>query len=69
MSSSPSRWTRRRARECTATVTVRLGNRRRARPTTTQTAWACEEESIVDEEFGDDEPVEEDEPVAEDELV
>jgi hypothetical protein len=56
-------------RECTATVTVRLGNRRRARPTTTQTAWACEEESIVDEEFGDDEPVEEDEPVAEDELV
>ena len=54
-------------RECTATVTVRLGNRRRAKPTTTHTGWTCEEESVADDEFGDDAPVDEDEPVADDE--
>ena len=54
-------------RECTATVTVRLSTRRRAKPTTTHTGWTCEEESVADDEFGDDPPVDEDEPVAEDE--
>jgi hypothetical protein len=57
-------------RECAATVTVRLGNRRRAKPTTTQTGWTCEEESVADDEFGDDAPVDEDdEPVADEESL
>jgi hypothetical protein len=52
-------------RECTATVTVRLGTRRR-RATTTQTAWTCEDQAIDDDQFGDDAPVEDDDPVADD---
>ena len=60
-------------RECTATVTVRIGNRRKAKPASTASAWTCVDEDVSagdeSEEFGDDAPVEEDEPLpADDDL-
>lgn len=57
-------------RECSATVTVRLGARRRARPTTTQTAWTCEDQSSDEDEFGDGAPIDgDDDPVADDDTI
>ena len=51
-------------RECTATVTVRLGTRRRAKPVATTSRWHCEDEQIAGEGEDDaDVPAEDDEPV------
>jgi hypothetical protein len=53
-------------RECTATVTVRLGKRRHSKPVAAKAAWACEDSATAedDEAFDDDLPEDSDEDVA-----
>jgi hypothetical protein len=51
-------------RECTATVTVRLGTRRRARPVATTSAWTCVDEDLSGgDEEDEDAPVDEEDPL------
>jgi hypothetical protein len=49
-------------RECTATVTVRLGKRRAAKPVTTKPAWQCEDQTVSgdEDEGADDAPADDD---------
>jgi hypothetical protein len=56
-------------RECTATVTVRLGKGRRAKPTVSPARWACEDQAFSDEDDGAaDEPVEDEEEFADEDA-
>ena len=49
-------------RECTATVAVRLGKRRAAKPVATKPAWQCEDQTVAGEEDEgvDDAPADDD---------
>ncbi len=46
-------------RECTATVRVKLGKARKAKPVVSQSRWQCEDSSLADadDDSADDEPV------------
>jgi hypothetical protein len=49
-------------RECAATVTVRLGRHRPARPTVGKAVWTCEDQTVAgdDDEGADDVPADDD---------